>query len=257
MTSAKPDRTSWLIPTGLIALSLIPALAGSARLAELAGGPQNMPDSERLASAPVPVVIHIIAVTVYAMLGAFQFAPRFRRRRIGWHRAAGRLLVLCGLAVALTGLWLTLFLERAAIDGTVLTGIRVVVGVAMASFIVLGLAAVLRRDIAGHRAWMIRGYAIGMGAGTQAFTQLPWIVFVGPLDELSKTVLMAAAWIINIVVAEWIIRRRPVRPAVRGSGAPRRSAIRREQPVLIPRALDGAVVGHDDALPLEQIAHLR
>ena len=40
----------------------------------------------------------------------------------------------------------------------------------MALAIVLGLAAIRRRDIARHRAWMIRGYAIGLGAGTQALT---------------------------------------------------------------------------------------
>jgi hypothetical protein len=29
--------------------------------------------------------------------------------------------------------------------------------------IILGFAAIRRRDIIGHRAWMMRGYAIGLG----------------------------------------------------------------------------------------------
>jgi hypothetical protein len=31
--------------------------------------------------------------------------------------------------------------------------------------IVLGVAAFLRRDVTQHRAWMTRGYAIGLGRG--------------------------------------------------------------------------------------------
>ena len=66
---------------------------------------------------PLPVVVHIVGAGVYALLGAFQFAPAFRRRRPGWHRAAGRLLVPCGLLVGLSGLWMTLFYPRAGGHG--------------------------------------------------------------------------------------------------------------------------------------------
>lgn len=219
-------RSNWLIPTSLLVLSAVPVLAGSARLAELAGGGQVLPDGDRIASAPVPVIVHIVSVTVFSVLGAYQFAPRFRRRRGGWHRAAGRLLVPCGLFVALSGLWLTLFMPRAALDGDMLAAIRVVVSVAMATFIVLAFVAVRRRDFARHRAWMIRGYAIGVGAGTQFFTQAVWLVLGGSLTISSKTGTMAAAWLINMVVAEWIIRRRPVRTIRQPAGAASAAQIR-------------------------------
>ena len=49
----------------------------------------------------------------------------------------------------------------------------------MAGSILLGLTAVLRRDIAQHRRWMVRGYAIGLGAGTQAFTHAPYLIAAG------------------------------------------------------------------------------
>jgi hypothetical protein len=63
---------------------------------------------------------------------------------------------------------------------------------------------------------MIRGYAIAQGAGTQVLVSVPWLLFAGKAAEgLSKAMLMAAAWVINIAVAERIIRRRitPVRRA--------------------------------------------
>ncbi|MBF8191085.1 DUF2306 domain-containing protein [Nonomuraea sp. K274] len=200
-------RGGWRVPAGLIALSLIPLVAGALRMTELAGGPVIMPETRAL--APLPLALHILGVSAYAILGAFQFVPRLRRRRNGWHRRAGRLLVGCGLLAALTGMWMSLFHGRPE-DGGLLLGFRLVFGAAMAVSIVLGFAAIRRRDVSRHRAWMIRGYAIGLGAGTQAFTQLPWDLFFGAPGELPRALLMAAAWVINLMVAEWVIRRWPV-----------------------------------------------
>jgi uncharacterized membrane protein len=207
-------RADWLIPAGLILLGLVPVLAGAARLTELAGGAAVTPDNARFFASPIPVVVHIISVTLYSFLGALQFSPGLRRRRLGWHRAAGRILVPCGLGTALSGLWMTVFYAHPADTGAVLTGERLVFGSAMFVAVVLGFTAIRRRDIARHRAWMIRAYAIALGAGTQVFTQLPWILITGPLDKPTKALLMGAAWVINLAIAEWIIRRRPIRRAV-------------------------------------------
>ena len=54
---------------------------------------------------------------------------------------------------------------------------------------------------------MTRGYAIALGAGTQVLTLLPWSLLFGVADELPRTVLMTAAWVINVTVAEYAIRR--------------------------------------------------
>ena len=88
--------------------------------------------------------------------------------------------------------------------------------------IVLGFAAIRRRDVARHRAWMIRGYAIALGAGTQVLTNVPWLLFAGKPEGLSRALLMAAGWVINVAVAEWVIRRRII-PA-RLTGPARTSA---------------------------------
>lgn len=62
----------------------------------------------------------------------------------------------------------------------------------MALFILLGLFAIRRRDIARHRAWLIRSYAIEIAAGTQVLTHLPWFLLVGKTDVTSRAVLMGA-----------------------------------------------------------------
>jgi uncharacterized membrane protein len=200
-------RKDWLIPAGLIALSLVPAIAGTVRLTQLAGGAEITPENARFFASPLPVVLHIPAVIVYSILGAFQFSPGFRRRRRAWHRAAGKILIPCGLVAALSGLWMAHFYPWPAGDGQAVYAERLVVGSAMIASIVLAVLAIRRRDFASHGAWMIRAYAIGLGAGTQVLTHLPWFVFVdGKPGEFPRAIMMGAGWAINVIVAEWIIR---------------------------------------------------
>jgi hypothetical protein len=207
---AKASAAEWLVPAGLLVLSAVPVLAGAVRMTQLASGAAVTPENARFFAAPLPIVLHIISISLYSILGAFQFAPGFRRRRRAWHRRAGWLLVPAGLVVALSGLWMAHFYPWPAGDGLILYWQRLLFGSVMALSLVLGVAAILRRDLTGHGAWMIRAYAIGLGAGTQVLTHLPWVLLVGTPGEVPRAVLMGAGWVINLAVAEWIIRRRSV-----------------------------------------------
>ena len=91
ITSKPSGRREWLILTGLIALSFTPVAAGTVRLVQLAGGAEITADNARFFAAPMPVVLHIVSVTIYAVLGALQFSPGLRRRNLAWHRAAGKI----------------------------------------------------------------------------------------------------------------------------------------------------------------------
>lgn len=204
-------RSDWLVPAGLILLSVVPAVFGTVRLVELANGAEITPANARFFAAPLPVVLHILAVIPYSIVGAFQFSRVIRRRNRRWHRAAGWVLASLGLAAALTGLWMAHFYPWPEGDGEALYAIRLVVGAAMAVSIVLAVRAVRRRDYVSHGTWMTRAYAIGLGAGTQVLTHLPWFILVGKPGESSRAVLMGAGWAINIVVAEWVIRKRDAR----------------------------------------------
>ncbi|MBM0203090.1 DUF2306 domain-containing protein [Micromonospora sp. STR1s_5] len=196
----------WRLPAAVILLGLIPMLAGAGRLTELGSGPEVTAANARFVADPLPVVLHIVGAVVYTILGAFQFVPRLRRH--AWHRRAGRVLVPCGLTVAFTGLWMAFAYDLPAHDNDVLAGMRLVFGSAMAGSILVGFGAVLRRDIARHRRWMVRGYAIGLGAGTQAFTHAPYLIATGEQpDGNLRAGLVVAGWLINLAVAEWYLRR--------------------------------------------------
>lgn len=208
-------KAGLLVPVGLLVLSLVPGIAGTSRLVQLAHGTEITPENARFFATPTPVVLHIVSAVAYSMVGAFQFSSGFRLRYPRWHRAAGRLLLPCGFIAALSALWITQYFPLgkfqgplvADFDGHYLYAIRLTVGAAMILFLSLGVAAILQRDFRRHGAWMIRAYALGLGAGTQVFTHIPWFVFPSIHGELARTVCMAAGWAINAAVAEWVIVR--------------------------------------------------
>jgi uncharacterized membrane protein len=206
---ARKARAAWWVSAGLILLSAIPLTFGVVRLNQLASGAEITPDNARFFASPLPVVIHIISAAIYALLGAFQFVSRLWRRGNGWHRWVGRLLVPCGLLVGLSGLWMTIFYPRAEGSSDLLYALRLLFGSGMVVSVILGYAAIRRQDIIQHRAWMIRAYAIGLGAGTQVLTGMVGELIAGPPSELGNALLMGAGWVINLAIAEWSIRRRP------------------------------------------------
>lgn len=178
-------RTRWRVPVALLALTAAPVVAGAFRMTQL--GTRVI---------PVPTLLHIVGASLFCVLGALQFlrGPR--------HRVIGRLIVPCGLIAALSGMWLAV-----APDGDLLRVLRLVFGAVMATALVLGFTAARRRDFAAHRAWMMRGYAIGLGAGSQAVILSVWTPIAGEPGVLTNALLMGLGWVGNLAVAEWFIRR--------------------------------------------------
>lgn len=216
------DRRSiapWMAPAGLVALSLVPAIAGSLRLVELGTGSEATVANARFFAHPVATSVHIVSSLVFALLGAFQFSHPIRRSHPRWHRGAGRVLIPAGFAMALSGLWLTCYMPAAPYDGPALSATRLVVGVAILAFLSLGVRALRVRDFRAHGPWMLRAYALGLGAGTQVFTHVPWFLFPEIRGESTRALFMGAGWLVNLVICELVLRKRhkdtphnPVRP---------------------------------------------
>lgn len=205
---------SWLGPAGLLLLSAISLIFGALRLQALATGTPLTPNDDRFFASPLPVIVHIVSAAGYALAGAFQFVTGYRRRWFGWHRAAGRVLTVAGLLVALSGLWMTLFYLPSPNSGGLVYAFRLVFGSSMVVALCLGFEAIIRRrDVPAHRAWMLRAYALGLGAGTQVLTGMAESLLVGQQTELSRALALGAGWVINLAVAEWAIRRRPAQHA--------------------------------------------
>jgi hypothetical protein len=201
-------KARWLIPFGLILLNLIPIISGSLRLTQLSGGPELIPQADRFSDFPWPVITHIVSATLFSIVGAFQFLPGLRRGRRSWHKIAGRVLIPAGFLVALSGMWMGAFSDLPAGDGPLLFVIREVFGAYMLVSLVLGIRAIVQRRFSVHGAWMTRAYAIAVGAGTQAIFLIPVSLVLGSSHEAGRAFAMALAWIVNLAVAELVIRRR-------------------------------------------------
>jgi uncharacterized membrane protein len=213
MTSS--TRSAWFALCGLLLLSVVPVLAGALRLIELGSDAQITAANARFFASPVPVVLHIVSATIYAVLGAFQFVTPLRRKNLHWHRTAGKLLVPAGFSSALTGLWMTQFYPWPAGDGVALYAVRWIVGLWMLLALTKAVLALHAAKFQAHGCWMLRAYAVGMGAGTQVLTHLPWFALYGQPGETPRAMLMAAGWLINVAVAEWLINRKAAKTARR------------------------------------------
>jgi uncharacterized membrane protein len=200
-------RIDWKVPLILLLLSAIPIAAGIVRLAGLADDPQIGTENARFVEAPLAVFVHILSASLFCILGALQFSSRLRQRSPKWHRVSGRMVVASGILAGLSGLWMTVtFPIPPELQGGLLYAVRVFVSLAMLTSIFMAVAAVTGGDIATHRAWMIRAYALGQGAGMQVVVLLPWMLAIGKPTVFQRDVLMSLAWVINLLVAELVIQ---------------------------------------------------
>jgi uncharacterized membrane protein len=209
-------------PAFFMALCLIPILAGLFRLVKVASGEVTSQDDLRFLNSALPVVLHIGASIAFILLGAFQFHEGLRNARPRWHRRAGWVATVAGVLSATTGIWMTLAYDiPVRLQGGLLIGARLLVGTGMAAFLVLALASIRRRDLRNHRAWMMRAYALGLGAGTQAVLFLLPAPFVGEITGFPRDVLLTVAWLLNLFIAEFLIRNqrseRPVESPMRAT----------------------------------------
>lgn len=208
--AAQPRRTRWII-AALVVFGVIPVALGVAHLATVLAGMDVSAKALYFLAAPVPIALHVLGAAIYVLLGPLQFSPALRRQAPRWHRMAGRLLVVSGLAVGLSALWMTLTLPHQAGGGDLLFAARLVFGSAMIGAIGYGFWAIRQGEVSTHRRWMTRAYAIGLGAGTQIPVLMVAEIIAGHPSDLTRAVLMGGSWVINVAIAEWALRRRPAR----------------------------------------------
>ena len=201
-------KIEWVVFGVIFVFSFIPAFGGLIRVLELAGGPQIAPANPRALLAPTPIIIHVLSSFLFCIVGAVQFLPSIRRQRPAAHRVIGRVIALAGCMSALTGLWMTHFhVFPEALQGVALYWVRLVLGTAMIGLIIWAVIAIRSHNVFQHSASLVRAYAIGQGASTQAVLGIAWIVIVGteaigPLRDG----LMIFAWVVNLLAAEVFIR---------------------------------------------------
>jgi uncharacterized membrane protein len=210
MNKTSVPKNEWLVPAALILLALVPSGSGVVRLLEQSSSATIItPENQRFFADPLPIVAHSLSGILFLILGALQFAPKLRRPKPGWHKMLGRILIPSGLVVAFSALWMAHFYALPKYDGPLVYGTRMLFGGWMVLTMVLGAAAIYRRDFSNHEVWMTRAYAVGAGGSTQVFTAAPlFLFFPEHLNDLTRFISLGAGWVINVAIAEWVIRGR-------------------------------------------------
>lgn len=187
----------------------MPVVAGVVRLSGLASSGAVTPENVRFVAMRATVALHIVCASLSCAIGTFQSDSVLRQHSPCLHRIAGRLIAPCGIVAALTGLWMTAdYAMPAERQGRLGGRVRIVVGLAMVLAVGVSIRAIAQRLVAQHRAWMIRAYALGQGAGTQMLLLLPVTVMAGTPTFIFRDVLMASARALNVAFAGSISRRR-------------------------------------------------
>lgn len=202
---------NWLVPLSLLALGGLQVSSGAFQLTLIQQGPppegaESLFVSPHYFQTPFPILVHIVSGIVFSLLAPFQFAIPVRRRWPLWHRWSGRVVFATGILVALSALWMNQYFP-------VFGGLLKYAGILVFSLgLILSLGqavrAIVTRDIQRHRAWMMRAMAIGLGGATQRVFLLPVFVINGGLGELTIGLGVWSGFLLNLAVAEWVLRRR-------------------------------------------------
>jgi len=149
------------------------------------------------------IYTHVFASAVALALGPFQFATRLRAARPALHRWSGRIYL--GIGVLLGGL-AGLLVAFDAFGGLIA---RFGFACLAVAWLFTGIKAYLANragDIASHRRWMVRNFALTFAAVTLRLW-LPGLVASGVTMEVAYPVIAWLCWVPNVVVAELLFNR--------------------------------------------------
>lgn len=163
-------------------------------------------DSQRLTAVPVRHFLHVLGGATFGILGPLQFGRVLMRRYGRLHRVMGRVFMAAGAMISLSSLGL-LWRFPDTYSVAMSCG-RLLFGIALGVALVLAMLAIRRRDIARHRDWMIRAYALGMGATAVTMVFFPIYAITGePPTGLVADIAFLGAWTACVVLAEIVVRR--------------------------------------------------
>jgi len=150
----------------------------------------------RFAAHPLATWLHILPGGAFLLLAPLQFSSQIRRRHIRIHRWSGRLLLVAAIVMAVPAFYF----------GTLMPYGGLGEAVAIATFgslfllaIGQGYIAIRRRQVARHREWMIRVFALALAISTVR-------IIMGVLDYALTPAGYSPRWIFVISVwTGWII----------------------------------------------------
>lgn len=169
---------------------------------------------------PVVVGSHVVLGAGYLVFAPFQFVAGVRRRWPAYHRAVGRGLVACGIALGASAFFIATVIHYSGWPERVVNGFFALY---FTLSLVLAFGHARARRIERHREWMIRAFSIGLVISTMRLIFVPALFAFGPASpELAADLSILSftiAFGVHAAAAEWWIRR-----TRRGAWAPPHAA---------------------------------
>jgi len=173
--------------------------------------------NDQFADYPLVANSHGIFGAVYLLLAPLQFSKGLRNKYLNFHRWAGRLLLILGLIIGTSALFIGIIIPYSGFSEQLIIGFF---GSLFLVSLIISYKSIRAKKIQLHREWMIRALAIGLSIATMRLIFVPVLI----LAELNRQqteawsiISFTIAFVIHCSVAEFWIRR--TREPVRISGA--------------------------------------
>jgi hypothetical protein len=169
----------------------------------------------KFAAHPLLTLWHVLPGGVFLLFAPLQFSTWMRGRHIRIHRWSGRLLLPAALVCVLPGLYFGILIPYGgpaeAVAIAVFGGLFLIASCR-------GFLAIRRRQVAQHREWMIRVFAIAIAISTVRVVAVVLDVALTPAGIRPPDVFALSVWtgwVTTVGVAElWIRFTRPGRDAL-------------------------------------------
>jgi uncharacterized membrane protein len=196
----------------LLVLSVLAIAAHAARYVVSGRSAWTPALASSFEARPTAIFLHALGGSVVLAAGLLQLNGSLRRRFPVAHRAAGWVYVAAAALTGAAGVYMAAYSAGGPVAhvGFGLLGIAVLGATARA------VQLAVARDLAAHRRWMIRSYALFLAAVTLR-VELPLLMaLLG--TAMGYQLVSWLCWVPNAVAAEWWLRRRPLS---RAAAAPR------------------------------------
>lgn len=160
----------------------------------------------RFAASPVLALLHVGAGALFLILAPFQFSLWVRQRFIAFHRWSGRVLLPLAFITGSSALYFGLVVPF----GGLFEAIAVTIfDMLFLLSITLAFIAIRRRQVARHREWMIRAFALALAISTVRVVGGLLDLVLAPAGIPADDVFAIAiwsGWVLTLGAAELWIR---------------------------------------------------
>lgn len=148
--------------------------------------------------------MHFIGGAIALGLGWTQFLKNFRSTYLTAHRRIGYMYVIAIVLVSSPAAFYMALYANGGFNNVIGFGMM---AVCWFSFTLAAFLKIKSGDVNAHERWMIRSFAVTLGAVTLRIF-MPVMIISGVSPEEAYQVIAWFCWVPNLFVAEWIIQRK-------------------------------------------------